>query len=316
MASQYTMLDYAWFEGKIVPFSEAKISIATHSLQYGTGAFAGIRGYLSDDGDTINILRLPDHTARLMRSARLLRASFSYTPESVAQIITELVAKNAPSEDIYIRPFVYKPELALTPRLLGVGDELAIYILPLGDYIPTSGISTIVSSWVRVSDNSIPSRGKLTGSYINSALAKDEAQAAGADDALMLNAAGKIAEASAANVFIVRDGTLITPPINADVLEGITRRSVMAVAKDLGIDLIEREIDRSELYVSDEVFLCGTGAKISPVTKIDGRPVANGAIGPISHQLQDTFEAIVRGRDPKYAGWLTPVRVPVAASAG
>ena len=311
----YSFLDYAFFEGRIVPFSEAKVSIATHSLQYGTGAFAGIRGYLSADGETINVLRLRDHTTRLLRSATLLRAELPYDADSLATVITDLIAKNAPAEDIYVRPFIYKPELALTPRLRGVGDALAVYVLPLGDYISTEGISAIVSSWVRVSDNAIPSRGKLTGSYINSAFAKDEALAAGADEAILLNDAGKVAEGSAANLFIVREGTLITPPVNADVLEGITRRSVITIAQDAGIPVEQRQIDRSELYVADEVFLCGTGAKISPVTTIDGRPIGDGQVGPVVARLQGIFDGIVRGRDARYAGWLTPVRIPVATPA-
>lgn len=311
----YSFLDYAFFEGRIVPFAEAKISIATHSLQYGTGAFAGIRGYLSADGSTINVLRLGDHTARLLRSARLLRAELPYDPDSLATVITDLIARNAPAEDIYVRPFVYKPDLALTPRLRGVGDELAVYILPLGDYMPTSGISAIVSSWVRVSDNAIPSRGKLTGSYINSALAKDEALSAGADEAIMLNDAGKVAEATAANLFMVRDGALVTPPINADVLEGITRRSIITMAEDAGIPIDQRQIDRSELYVADELFLCGTGAKVSPVTTVDGRPIGDGNVGPVVARLQGIFDGVVRGTDPRYADWLTPVHVPVAVPA-
>ncbi|HEV2527152.1 MAG TPA: branched-chain amino acid transaminase [Thermomicrobiales bacterium] len=313
--SGYTFFDYAFFEGSIVPFADAKVSIATHSLQYGTGAFAGIRGYLSEDGTTINVLRLRDHTARLLRSAKLLRAELPYDPDSLATVITDLIVKNEPTEDIYIRPFIYKPDLALTPRLRGVGDELAVYVLPLGDYISTAGISAIVSSWIRVSDNAIPSRGKLTGSYVNSSFAKDEALSAGADEAILLNDAGKVAEGSAANLFMVRDGMLITPPINADVLEGITRRSIITMATDAGIPIEQRQIDRSELYVADELFLCGTGAKISPVTTIDGRPVGTGATGPVTLQLQGIFNGIVRATDPRYADWLTPVRIPVAATA-
>jgi branched-chain amino acid aminotransferase len=313
--STYSFFDHAYFEGRIVPFADAKISIATHSLQYGTGAFAGIRGYLSADGTTINVLRLRDHTTRLLRSARLLRAELPFDPDSLATVITDLIARNAPTEDIYIRPFVYKPDLALTPRLRGVGDELAIYILPLGDYISTEGISAIVSSWVRVSDNAIPSRGKLTGSYINSAFAKDEAQSAGADEAILLNDAGKVAEGSAANLFIVRDGALVTPPINADVLEGITRRSIITLAQDAGIPLDQRQIDRSELYIADEMFLCGTGAKISPITSVDGRPIGTGEIGPVTSQLQTIFNGIVRATDDRYADWLTPVRILVGAAA-
>jgi branched-chain amino acid aminotransferase len=169
------MMEWAYFEGEIVPFSEAKISVGTHVVQYGTGVFAGIRAYLSADGETLNVFRLRDHAQRLLNSARLLRAETAHTVDSVAQIIVDLLEKNAPEGDTYIRPFFYKPAVQLTPRLRGIGDELAVYMLPLGDYLPTSGVKAIVSSWVRVPDNAIPSRGKITGSYINSAFAKDEA---------------------------------------------------------------------------------------------------------------------------------------------
>src|SRR3954470_22876378 len=248
MVSPSPMLDYAYFEGNIVPFGDAKISVGTHALQYGTGAFAGIRGYLDADGETINIFRLKDHTARMLNSAKLLRAELPYDRDSLADVITSLVEKNAPTGDVYIRPFIYKPAVQLTPRLLGIGDELTVYMLALGDYLDLQrGQKAIVSSWFRVPDNAIPSRGKLSGSYVNSAFIKDEAEEKGADEAIVLNTAGKIAEGSSCNLFIVRNGVLTTPPITSDVLEGITQRTVIQIAKDEGIPVDQRPIDRTEL---------------------------------------------------------------------
>jgi len=305
-----TTLDHAYFQGRIVPFAEANVSIGTHALHYGTGAFAGIRGYLDDDGETINIFRLRDHVARLLRSARLLRMNLPHTIESLADTVIELTQRNAPTGDVYYRPLIYKASIQLTPRLLGLDDELAIYMLPMGDYLDTRrGQKVIVSSWTRISDNAIPSRGKLTGAYINSALAKDEAEEKGADDAIMLNQQGKVAEGSACNLFIVRDGVLITPPVTGDVLEGITRRSVLQVATDLGIPTEQRAIDRSELYIADEAFFCGTGVQIAWIETIDGRTIGEGTQPPIAKQLSSTLFDAFRGRDTRYQEWITPVRV-------
>lgn len=309
------MLEYAFFEGKIVPFSEAKVSVGTHALQYGTGAFAGIRGYLDADGETINIFRLKDHAARMLNSAKLLRSELPYDRDSLAGVIASLVEKNAPEGDVYIRPFIYKPAIQLTPRLRGIGDELAVYMLQLGDYLDLQrGQKAIVSSWFRIPDNAIPSRGKLSGSYINSAFIKDEAEEKGADESIVLNTAGKVAEGSACNLFIVRNGTLITPPITADILEGITRRTVMQFAQDAGIPVEQREIDRTELYIADEAFFCGTGVQIAWIELIDGRPIGNAQCGPITEQIRDIFFKVVRGQDTRYSSYLTPIRRAVVAS--
>ena len=311
------MLEYAFFEGRIVPFAEAKVSVGTHALQYGTGAFAGIRGYLDTDGETINIFRLPDHSARLLRSAKLLRAELPFDREHLAATIVSLVERNAPSGDCYIRPFVYKSAIELTPRLRGLDDQLAIYMLSLGDYLDTSrGLHAIVSSWVRIPDNAIPSRGKLSGSYINSAFAKDEAEEKGADEAILLSTSGKVSEGSACNLFIVRDGVLITPPVTGDILEGITRRSFLQFAIDAGIPTEQREIDRSELYIADEAFFCGTGVQVAPIATIDGRPIGDGepgAAGPITLHLKEIFFDLVRGRSDRYRDWITSVRSQVVS---
>ncbi|MBX5444989.1 branched-chain amino acid transaminase [Sphaerobacter sp.] len=304
------LLQYAFFEGEFVPSDQAKVSIATHALQYGTGAFGGIRGYLDNDGRTINIFRLPDHVRRLLHSGRLLRAELPYSVDDVCGIITELVRRNAPRHNVYIRPFIYKASLQLVPRLTGLKDELAVYMIPLDDYLDLSKpVRLMVSSWQRIEDNIIPSRGKVTGGYINSALAKDQAAEAGYDDAIMLNEHGEVAEASGANLFIVRNGTLVTSPVTSDILEGITRRSIVEFARDAGIPVEERSIDRSELYIADEAFLCGTGVQIAAIGSIDGRPIGDGQRGPITEKLQDIFFTLVRGGESPYRHYLTQVPI-------
>jgi len=304
------LLQYAFFEGEFVPSDQAKVSIATHALQYGTGAFGGIRGYLDNDGRTINIFRLPDHVRRLLHSGRLLRAELPYSVDDVCGIITELVRRNAPRHNVYIRPFIYKASLQLVPRLTGLKDELAVYMIPLDDYLDLSKpVRLMVSSWQRIEDNIIPSRGKVTGGYINSALAKDQAAEAGYDDAIMLNEHGEVAEASGANLFIVRNGTLVTSPVTSDILEGITRRSIVEFARDAGIPVEERSIDRSELYIADEAFLCGTGVQIAAIGSIDGRPIGDGQRGPTTEKLQDIFFTLVRGGESPYRHYLTQVPI-------
>jgi branched-chain amino acid aminotransferase len=316
MAGPSSLLEYAFFEGKITPLADAKISIATHALQYGTGAFAGVRGYLDQDGETINIFRLRDHAARLLNSGKLLRAELPYDRDSLAAVIASVVEANAPKGDVYLRPFLYKPATQLTPRLRGIGDELAVYALAMGDYLDlTKGQKAIVSSWVRISDNAIPSRGKITGAYANSAFVKDEAEEKGADEGIVLNSHGKVAEGSGCNLFVVRDGVLITPPINSDILEGITRRTILQLAQEFEIPTETREIDRTELYLLDEAFFCGTGVQVAWIETIDGRPVGNKQRGPIAAKLQEAFFDIVRGRSPQHAHFLTPVRAKAGVTA-
>lgn len=303
-------MPFAFFQGDFVAIENANVSIATHALQYGTGCFAGIRGYLDNDGKSINIFRLPDHTRRLVQSGLILRADLPYGPDEIGQIIVDLVKKNAPTQNVYIRPFIYKAGLELTPKLKGIKDELAIYMMPLGDYLDVANpIKLGVSSWQRIEDDIIPSRAKITGGYINSSLAKDEAAEAGYDDAIMLNRDGKVAEASGANLFIVRNGALITAPITADILEGITRRSLVEFARDAGVTVEERAIDRSELYIAEEVFLCGTGVQIASVGWIDGRPIGGGKRGPITEKLQNTFFSLVRGGDSPYRHYITHIEL-------
>jgi branched-chain amino acid aminotransferase len=307
-----SFLPYAFFEGKVVPFEDAKISVATLALQYGLGVFGGVRGYLNHDQSCINIFRLPEHMTRFSRSANLLKITLASDAAGLAEIMVELTRKNAPSGDVYYRPFAYKSDLSLGPSLSHPGGGFTVYMLPLGNYFGASqALNLMVSSWVRPNDNSIPARGKIAGAYVNSSIAKDEATTNGYDDAIMLNNHGKVGEGSAANLFMVRDGVLITPSINADILEGITRSSLMQLAKDLGIPVQERNIDRSELYICDELFLCGTGAQISPAASVDKRPIGDPA-RPITTRLYNLFFDIVRGKNPDYASWLTSI--PVAVS--
>jgi branched-chain amino acid aminotransferase len=309
-------LPYAYFDGQIVPFADAKVSVATQAFQYGTGAFAGIRGYLSADGETINIFRLRDHCARFMQSAGLLKVALPFDRDGLYDLVVELTERNAPTGDVYYRPFAYKAGLEIGPALDGIADGFTMFMLSLGSLFDSdAGLALMVSTWRRIGDNAIPARGKISGAYANSAFAKDEAHSYGFDDALLLNERGKVSEASAANCFLVRNGILSTPPLTADVLEGITRRSLIELAQEQGIRVEEREIDRTELYVADELFLCGTGAQLTPVTSIDRRPIGTGRPGAITLGLQRRFFDIVRGRAPEYGHWLTEVPVARAVAA-
>ncbi len=313
---QATHLPYCYFEGKIVPIEDAKVSIATHALQYGTGVFAGIRGYLDHDGSTINIFRLRDHMTRFSQSAGLIKIDLGKSIDELCEIAVELIRRNAPKSNVYFRPYAYKSGLDLGPTLEGVAGDFSIYLLPLdGYYSADDGLSVMVSSWHRVQDNSIPARGKISGAYINSAITKDEAVGYGFDDAILMNSRGKVSEGSACNLMMVRRNTLVTPPITADILEGITRRSVLQIARDAGIAVEEREIDRTELYLAEEAFFCGTGVQVMPITKIDRRPVGNGKVGPISSTISKQFFDIVQGKAPAYRDWLTPVALAAAVAA-
>ena len=315
MAFSETM-ETAYFEGNFIPFRDANISIGTHALHYGTGAFAGIRGYLDQDGETINIFRLREHAARLLRSAKLLRMdNLPHDVDSVMEVVKELTRRNAPTHDVYYRPIVYKSSVQLTPRLLGIDDELAIYMMPMGDYLDTQrGQKVIVSSWTRITDNIIPARGKITGGYINSSLAKDEAEQYGADEAIMLDVNGKAAEGTGCNLFIVRDGVLTTAPTTGDILEGITRCTILQVADDFGIPTEQRSIDRSELYLADEAFFCGTGVQVAWIETIDGRTIGSGTEPSIARRIREELYEIFRGRSAKYADWITPVTVKQPAA--
>ena len=296
---------WAYFEGRTVPIADASVSIATHAFNYGTGVFEGIRAYRQDDG-SLAILFAAEHYARLLRNARLIRASVPETAQELVEITRELLRRNDHAGDAYVRPLIYKSAPGIHLRLTDLRDRLAIFTIPLGDYVRTDGLRATLSGWQRVNDNAIPARGKVTGGYVNACFATEDAHAAGYDEAVLLTADGHVAEASSANLFVVRGREVATPPLTDDVLSGITRAAVIQIATDAGLDVVERSIDRSELYLADEVFFTGTGVQVAPVASIDGRPVGDDGF-PVSLDLQQRYFDAVRGRDPRYAAWLTPV---------
>jgi len=300
---------WAFFRGEIVPLRDARVSVMTHAFNYGTGVFEGIRAYWNGDHNQLYALDLLPHYERLKASARFLMMEIPYTAEQLASTTVEILRRNGLREDIYIRPLIYKASETIGVRLHNLDADVVIFGIPFGQYIDTEGgVRAQVSSWRRTDDNAIPARGKITGAYVNGALAKSEAQLNGFDEAIVLTQDGHVSEGSAENLFIVRGGKLITPPVTDNILEGITRRRLMAVARErLEIPVEERQIDRTELYMADEVFLCGTGAQISPVVEIDRRPIGNGRPGPISRQMHDLYFEAVRGRIDAYRDWLTPV---------
>ena len=299
----------AYFEGEYVPVEEAKVSVMTHAFNYGTGIFEGIRGYYSADEDNVLVFRLPEHVDRMMRNAKVFCMEVPEDQAAIEEICLELIRRSNFKEGVYIRPILYKSELSLGPTVKGVASNLCCYIIKLGDYCDiNSGLDVAVSSWRRLSDNAIPTRLKSTGSYINSSLAASEAKQAGFHEAIFTRENGTVAEGSAMNIFMVQDGKLITTPPNADILVGITRNTVMQIAREkMGLEVIERDIARTELYVCDELFFCGTGAQVAPVRSVDRRLVGGGHPGPITLELQSLYFDVVLGKVPEYRHWCRPV---------
>jgi branched-chain amino acid aminotransferase len=300
---------WAFFRGEFVPLRDANINVMTHGFNYGTAVFEGIRAYWNADEEQLFALELLPHFQRLKASARLLMMEVHHSPEELVEITVDLLRRDGLREDVYVRPIIYKSSETIGVRLHNLDADITIFGVPFGQYIDTEGgIRAQVSSWRRTDDNAIPARGKITGAYVNGALAKSEAQLNGFDEAIVLTSDGHVSEGSAENLFIVKRAALITPPVTDNILEGITRGRLLEIARDeLGITALERQIDRTELYNADEVFLCGTGAQISPVIEIDRRPVGSGRPGPITRDLSRTYFDAVRGRLPAYRGWLTPV---------
>jgi branched-chain amino acid aminotransferase len=298
-----------YFEGKYVPLEEAKVSVLTHSFNYGTALFEGIRGYYVPEEDDVLIFRLPEHVDRLVRNFNIMCMDISESREDIARICIELVRRSGFHEGVYIRPICYKSALSLGPQVRGVDSSLCCYVIKLGDYCDIeSGLDVAVSSWRRLSDNAIPSRAKAVGSYVNSSLAATEARQAGFDEAVFLREDGSVAEGSAMNIFMVLNGQLVTSPPTADILVGITRNTVIELARDeLGIPVVERPISRTELYVCDELFFTGTGAQVAPVRSVDRRTVGDGTPGPVSLRLQKLYFDVVMGKVAKYRSWCTPV---------
>jgi branched-chain amino acid aminotransferase len=298
---------WAFLDGKFVPIREAKISVMTHAFNYGTGVFEGIRAYWNAEEEQLYGLHLREHYSRFLRSGKIMRISIPHTADELVAMTTELLRRCGYREDAYIRPLAYKSTPVIGVRLRNLDDGLTIFAVPFGNYIEIDkGIACHVSSWRRVDDNAIPARAKITGSYVNAALAKSEAEDAGFAEAIVLTQDGHVSEGSAANLFLVRDGTLVTPPPTDNILEGIVRGSVMRIAEDLGLKVEVRSIDRTELYISDEMFLCGTGVQISPVTSVDRRDVGTGEIGALTRRISKVYFAAVRGKDARYRDWLTP----------
>jgi branched-chain amino acid aminotransferase len=300
---------WAFFRGEMVPLRDARLSVMTHAFNYGTAVFEGIRAYWNADQGQLWALDLILHYERLKASARFLFMEVPYTAEELAAKTVEVLRRDGLREDVYVRPLIYKSSETIGVRLHNLDADVVIFGVPFGQYIDTEGgIRAQVSTWRRTDDNAIPARGKITGAYVNGALAKSEAQLNGFDEAIVLTQDGHVSEGSAENLFVVKGGVLITPALTDNILEGITRRRLMHVARErLGLVVEERTIDRTELYNADEVFLCGTGAQISPVVEIDRRQVGSGRPGPVTRQLSDLYFEAVRGRLDAYRDWLTPV---------
>ncbi len=301
---------YAYFQGKIVPIEAAKVSVMTHALNYGTGAFGGVRAYWNADEEQLFIFRPLDHFKRLLNSAKFLLMELPYTPESMLAILLELLRKeNYRGQDVYIRPLIYKSSEGIGVRLHDLDADFTMFSQPFGSYIPNEESSRATfSAWQRMDDNMIPVRGKITGAYANSALIKTDAMLSGFDEAIVLNRDGHISEGSAENFFMVRDGVVITPPIYSNILEGITRRSVIQLMRDeMQLEVVEREIDRTEVFVADEAFFCGTGVQVVAITEVDHRPVGTGTMGPVVEQLRQLYFDLVRGKLAHYRNWNMPV---------
>lgn len=296
---------YVWMNGQFVPWNEAKVHVLTHALHYGTGVFEGIRAYW--DGSQLYVFRLREHVQRLLNSAKICGFDPKYSLEEWEKAILETLRVNEVRYDAYIRPLLFVGYGPIGISVEGHEMDALVLIVPFGKYFEKPGVNVMVSSWRRIAGMSNPPAAKVTGHYVNSVLAKMEALRNGYDEAILLNVDGKVSEGTGENLFIVRNGVIITPPVSADILEGITRQSVIALSKDMGYDVVERDISRYELYIADEAFFSGTAAEITPILSIDKRPVNDGKVGPITKKLKEKYENVVRGREPKYKGWLTPV---------
>jgi branched-chain amino acid aminotransferase len=309
MAGVQTKPKFAFFQGKIVPFEDAKVSVMTHALNYGTGVFGGLRGYWNDDENEMFLFRPFDHFERFLQSASLLRMNLPYSEADLIQILRDLLRTEGYRENVYIRPLAYKSTEMIGVRLHDVDEDFTVFALPFGRYVDKEeGLHVGFSAWRRIDDNAIPARGKIAGSYVNGALIKSDALLAGYDEALVLNQAGHLTESSAANIFIVRKNVVYTPPVYSDVLEGVVWRSLTQLMRDeMGLDVVQRDIDHTEIYIADEAFMCGTGVQVAAITRVEHRTIGSGQMGPITHALRELFMQVVRGQVPKYRAWLTPV---------
>jgi branched-chain amino acid aminotransferase len=303
------MSRFAFFCGEFVPIEKAQVSIMTHALNYGTGCFEGIRAYWNEAEEQLLVFRMAEHYQRFHQSVRILKIDLPYSVEQLGEITLELLRREGYQEDAYVRPLAYKSSEGIGVRLHDLEDSFALFAVPFGRYVEKEeGADVVVSSWRRISDNAIPARAKVTGAYINSALAKTDAVLSGYDEAIVLNQDGHVSEGSAENLFLVRDGKLVTPPVTENILEGITRATIIQLAREeLGLETVERPIDRTELYVADEAFLCGTGVQVAAIVSVDRRPVGDGRMGPIVKQIRNLYFEVVKGRAPRYRHWCSPV---------
>jgi branched-chain amino acid aminotransferase len=298
-----------FMNGEFLPAEQGVISVRAHGFAYGTGCFEGIRGYWNEQDQQVYLFRLREHYERFHSSCKILQISLPYTVDELIEISRELVRRNGQRQDIYLRPVAYKSDITLGVRLHDIKDSFLITSEPTGNYVDISGLHCGVSSWRRVDDNAIPARAKICGAYVNSAFAKSEALQNGFDEAIMLTNEGKVSEGSAANIFLLTNREFVTPAPTENILLGVTRDTVMQLARrEFNRITRERKIDRTELYVADEMLLCGTGVQIAPVVSVDHRPVGTGQVGPFAKQLQDLYFDIVRGKRPEYReDWCTPV---------
>jgi branched-chain amino acid aminotransferase len=298
----------AYLEGDFRPLADAKVSVMTHAFLYGTATFEGIRAYWNADEQQLYALKVAEHLERLRSSCKIMLMDPLPDVQELKGIVVELLKRNAFKEDVYVRPSVYKSSKAIGVKLHGLENDLYVISVPFGDYIDTAtGIRCATVATRRTSDLAIPARAKVVGNYVNSAFSKSEAGLNGFDEAIVLTEAGKVSEGSAENLFMVRGGKLVTPGVNDDILEGITRAGIIEIATELGIPVVERQIDRSELYIADEIFLVGTGAQVSPVIEVDHRAVGTGAMGELTKRIQSRYFDAVRGKVPAYKHWLTPI---------
>jgi branched-chain amino acid aminotransferase len=302
-----------FMNGEFLPAERGVISVRTHAFAYGTGCFEGIRGYWNEKDQQVFLFRLREHYERFLKSCKILRMELSYTVDQLVEISAELVRQNDQHQDVYLRPVAYKGDQIIGVRLHDLHDEFLLTSEPMGNYVDIGGLRCGVSSWRRIDDNALPARAKICGSYVNAAFAKTEALQNGFDEAIMLTHDGHVSEGSAENIFLIINGQLVTPSPTENILLGITRDTVIKLAaQELGIPTIERSIDRTELYIADEIFLCGTGAQIAPVVSVDHSPIGNGNTGPISQKLQDLYFDVVRGLGGSYSEqWCTPVYTKV-----
>lgn len=306
---------YAYFQGDYVPLEDANVNIMTHAFMYGTAVFEGIRGYWSEENEEMYIFRLREHYERMFDSMKIMYLESKYSIDELCKITVELLRRNAPKTDTYIRPCFYKSSRRIGPSLADNPTDFTIFTVPFGDYFHGApGLKCQISNWRRVEDNAIPARGKIIGAYANTALAKTDAALAGFDDCIVLAENGHVSEGSAMNLFMVKRGQLITPPTTENILEGITRNTIAEFAEaEFGWKVIGRNIDRSELYTADELFFCGTGAQVTPVIEVDKRPIGTGNVGPMTAQIKEMYQAICHGQKSKYKHWLTPVYSKVAS---